>query len=170
MRWCYVLLAVLLVGSATAETIKLIDYNITFNLSPPYSITYPRSESYRVGDRSGKIEMAEITSPKGYIGFTLVESNLSTQLSFEGAISRTIPSNPVPIIIDNRSAWYVLTNSSGNYTYLSGQYLEPVSGLNFTETPPVRKERTVSYMVICDMPLYDVADFLRSLHIEKRNT
>lgn len=170
MKWGYVLLAVLLIGSTAAETIKLVDYNITFNLSTPYSIAYPRSESYRDGDRASKIEMAEINSPKGYIGVTLIESNLSTQSSFEDAITRIIPSSPpCPIIIDNRSAWYVLTNSGGNYTYWLVQYLEPTKGLNFTETPPARGETTVSYMIVGDMPLYDVVDFFRSLHIEKRS-
>jgi hypothetical protein len=170
MKWSYILTLALLIGGAVAETVELCGYNITFNLSQPYSIAFPSSQTHRDGDQISRIETAAIDSSKGSIVITITESNISSRMSFENAIDVVYSHGPVhSIAIDNMRAWYTLVNGEGiNDSYLTMQYLAPSTGMNYTSVP-TGKDLTATCMILSDLPLYDIGDFLRSIHIEMRS-
>ena len=170
MKLIFILLAMLLMATASAETLNVNDCNVTFNISQPHEVTMPRSDISRNDTRVSEIDLINISSTKGLLIMVITRTNLTTQLGFADALEaadsdlwgRDTPINTIEI--DNSTGWYMINYMNGTPVYTIYYYIQNPSGADFVRAP-TGTEMTICSIIISTLPLYDTTDFLRSLHI-----
>ncbi len=166
-----IVLLAMLMAMASAETMDLNSCNVTFNLSQPHEVTMPRSEISRNDIQISEIDAININTTNGLVVLVITRANLTTQLSFADAFEtfggdlwrEDTPVNTIEI--DNSTGWYQINYISGIPVYTIVYYIQNPSGADFFRAPTGTK-MTICCMTLSTLPLYDTADFLRSLHIK----
>jgi hypothetical protein len=137
----------------------------------PHEVTVPRSEVSRNDTRVFEVDIINISSTNGILLMAIARSNLTNQLGFAesiGAIDSDIWQRDTPINtieVDNSTGWYMINYANGIPIYAIFYYIQNPSGADFVSAPTGTKT-TVCCTIISILPLYNTADFLRSLHIK----
>lgn len=171
MKFELILLGILLqMSTVSAETLNVNACDVVFNMSQPHEVSMPRSQIYRNDTHVSEIDMINISSTKGFVIMTIIRSNQTNQLSFADSIRAAdndiwradTPINTIEI--DDKNGWYMINYINNIPVYTIMYYIQNPSEANYISSPNCN-ETTICSLIISTLPIYDTADFLRSLHI-----
>jgi len=172
MKFALLFALVLICGLASAESINVSNYNVVFNMSPKHEVTMPQSETFRNGTGVRENNEISINTSAGFVVMVIGTSNFTDQRSVAD-VFETLPWTmgtdghdfPQSIDIDNKTGWYTIYYINHIPTYAIAYYILAPPGTDYYTAPT---GATAFGLMFSTMPLYDTADFLRTLHIRPR--
>jgi hypothetical protein len=169
MKFALLFVLFLICGLASAESINVSNYNIVFNMSQTYEVTMPQSEMFRNGTGVRTIDMISINASNGYVVMVIGTSNFTDQRSVADVFETLLTTMgtdeyafPHSIDIDNKKGWYAVYYTDHIPSYVITYYIIAPLGTDYYTEP---NGATAFVLILSSMPLYDTADFFRTLHI-----
>ena len=160
------LVVLLLASVASADSLKVYNYNVLFNMNQPHEVTLPQSVTLRNGSQVSEIYMVKINSSRGDVILNITATNSTTKKGFaEGTPTKSIE-------IDNKTGWYTVNSHNGDLVQTAMYYIRASQGADYYSPPSDSNtsNMTISTSITSNLPIYDFVDFLRTLHIEPIET
>lgn len=141
MKQAIILLAMLLMATASAESIAINGYDVNFNITGPYKI-----------ENDSNSQTTIINTLNGLVSIGVFHYDIPVKQSALESLRELYPdANIHSIIIDG---------AEGVYTIFAGSFSDTFTAMYFGYN------QTLGVSIVSSLPFYDNADFLRSLHIK----